>query len=171
MKTEEGGDFLHLADALGIPHPNARRIVSSGRIEKKKTGGSHNEKGTVEIKERLRELIEANPLSTLKQLNMELRLQFPECNVTDRTISRWLDGMLYTVKKVKPVPAERNKPETIEERKTFATWFLEEGINADCIFVDETNFNLHTSRTRGRSLRGRDCVHIVGSQKFRKGKT
>ena len=98
-------------------------------------------------------------------MSMELRLQFPDCNVSDRTISRWLDGMLYTVKKVKPIPAERNKPEIIEERKSFATWFLEEGVNADCIYVDETNFNLHTSRTRGRSLRGRDCVLIVGSQK------
>ena len=47
--AEEGGDFLNLADALGIPHSNARRIVSSRRIEKKKTGGAHNEKGTLAI--------------------------------------------------------------------------------------------------------------------------
>lgn len=36
-----------------------------------------------------------------------------------------------------------------------------------CVYVDETNFNLWTSRSKGRSKRGMQCCRTVGGQRGR----
>ena len=42
----------------------------------------------------------------------------PTVNV--RTIAKHLDGMLYTLKLSRQLPAERNRPEVIQHRKAYA---------------------------------------------------
>ena len=49
-------------------------------------------------------------------------------------------------------PYERNCPRIKENRKEYATWFLEQGILSNThVFIDETGFNVWTKRGKGQS--------------------
>ena len=51
-------------------------------------------------------------------MNEELRRRLPrKRRIPDRTIARTLEGMLFTLK---PLPAERNRPDAIEKRFEYA---------------------------------------------------
>ena len=50
-------------------------------------------------------------------------------------------------------------------RKDYATWFFDEASDHRCVYVDEMNFNMWTSRTQGRSKRGLQCFRTVNGQR------
>ena len=58
-------------------------------------------------------------------------------------------GQLITTKKLEPTPAERNRVDMKLARKAHAEWLIAE--DPHLIYIDESGFNLWTSRTRGRS--------------------
>ena len=165
-------DYLELADNLGIKRSTARSIVrtylETGRANKLPRGGAHNSKMDEEMKNFLRDALETNPLLTLTQMKDKLREGLPQKpGVSLSTIARTLDGMLFTLKLAEDVPDARNSPRVIQQRRDYAEWFLEHGIVANCVFIDECGYNIWTRRTQGRALRGVPARRVVHGQRGR----
>ena len=90
------------------------RYITEGRIRERSRGGRNNVRVDAETRDCLEQIINENCLLTLAQINSELRRRLsakPE--IHDRTVSRTLDGMLFRVKLVRPIPADRNRPDVL----------------------------------------------------------
>jgi len=72
------------------------------------------------------------------------------------TIDRALRDLQITVKKAHRELDRVNQPDKIVARKEYALWFSNHFINdyRDVVFIDESSFNLHISRSQGRSRMG-----------------
>ena len=81
------------------------------------------------------------------------------------TIARALDGLLITLKLVEDVPVVRNAPRVLDERAEYANWFLQTGVLAHCVFVDECGYNIWTRRSQGRAPRGEPARRVVHGQR------
>ena len=91
-----------------------------------------------EMRDCLEEIINENCLLTLTQINHELRRRLPvKPEFHDLTVSRTLDGMLFRVKLARPFPADRNRPDLLNKRVDYATWFMNNAVVQHCVFVDE----------------------------------
>ena len=162
---EQGGDFVGLANALGIKRSTAYNIVNIGRVEPLARGGAHNVVLSQEMKISLTEFIGENPVITLAQLRDKLIQRFPNLRrISLTTIKNALDGQFYTLKKVIIEPANRNSENVKEQRREYSQWFMQHGVNTRLIFLDEVGSNLWTRRSYGRARRGENCYHIVGNQ-------
>ena len=112
------------------------------------------------------EKIEIKTTITLKELVDQIRIDLPhKPHVTHQAASKTLDGRMYTIKDLRPVPAQWNTPERIDERVEFANYLMGDGLHVHKIFIDEFGFNVWTSRSKGRALRGQCAVRIVGGQR------
>ena len=117
--------------------------------ERARSGRNH-----VKVDEEMRRCIAAildeNPALTLDAINTTLREKLPQKpHVHSRTIGKILDGMLYSteytiklVRRCPAAPAQRNRPDVIQSRRQYASWFLEEAIRNQVVFVDECGFNI-----------------------------
>lgn len=128
---EEGDDWVELAHRMNIKRETARSIIrvwaDQGRMEKLARGGATRIKMDNEMKDRLLEIIDQFPFVTLDGINQKLRQALPnKPNVSTATVARTLDGQLITCKiagKDADVPAERNRPVTIDRRREYAQFF------------------------------------------------
>ena len=146
-----GEDFLETARLLGIKRSTAYSIIRSGRPAKLPTGGARQAhiKVDQEICNFVAELLESNALLTLLEINHRIRTRFPhKREFSKSTLSKKLDGLLFTTKLVRDVPAERNRSDVIQARIEYATWWCSPAvINANKIYVDEMGFNIWTRRS------------------------
>ena len=152
-------DYLTVADTLGVNRSTARGIIAryirENRTTERPRGGRNNVKVNDEMKQCLEAIVNENCTLTLEAINTKLEDRLPEmATVNVRTIAKHLDGMLYTLKLSRQLPAERNRPEVIQRRQAYAQWFLEEANLNHTIFIDECGFNIWTARNYGRSERG-----------------
>ena len=85
--------------------------------------------------------------------------------VSYQAISKKLDGLFYTLKNVRAVPAQWNTPAVKEERQHFADWIMGDGRNVRQVYVDEFGANVWMSRSKGRALTGERAVRIVEGQR------
>ena len=105
-----------------------------------------------EMRDCLEEIINENRLLTLTQINHELRRTLPaKPEIPDHTVSRKLGGMLFRVKLARPLPADRNRPDVLNKRVDYATWFMNCAVVRHCVFVDECGYNIWTVRSHGRT--------------------
>ena len=116
-----------MADTLGVNLSTARGIVATfvreRRFEERRRGGAH-----------LSEIVDENCLLTLRKINEELRRRQPtKPELNDTTVGKALNGMLVTVKLARSLSAERNRPDVIQQRFDYATWFMNEGVVNHCI--------------------------------------
>lgn len=164
---QNGEDFLRLANQLGIKRTTAYSIVRAGRRERLPTGGAKNRKWDAEQQQYLCQLVQENPVITLADMNIRLRNRFPDKpTVTEKTLSIKLDGALFTTKLVRDLPAARNSPEVLEDRRNFAHWLCShEAADREKIFVDEFGFDTWMRRSFGRSRRGQRAYRQVGQQR------
>lgn len=66
--------------------------------------------------------------------------------------------------KLEIITTARNSPEIIQKRKEFILeWLTDKEIDFEknCVFLDEAGFNLHISRTRGCSKKGKLATAAV----------
>ena len=68
--------------------------------------------------------------------------------IHDRTVARTLDGMLFRFKIARRQPAEWNRPDVIQKRHDYATWFMGQAIVSHTVFVDECGYNIWTARSQ-----------------------
>lgn len=167
-------DYLVLADQLGIKRASARSIVSRAmksedpeNIEEKRRGGRHHVKVTEEMREVIADIIGRNPAVTLKSLNTQLRERLPDSpHVHENYLCTVCKGMFYSLKKLEPQPADRNREDVKDERKRYAHWFIQNVVISPLtIYIDESGYNVWTSRTRGRSVVGQSAIRRVHGQR------
>ena len=109
--------------------------------------------------------IESNPKITLQELVEVVENRF-ELRLSKQTISRHLDLLLYTLKDVRQEPEAANSSENKIKRQQFARSLLSyQSGSLPILFMDESNFNLHISRTEGRSRRGTRCTSIAAGSR------
>ena len=155
---DEEEDYL-FADTLGVNRSTARDIVAryirEGRIRERPRGGRYNVRVDDEMRDCLEEIINENCLLTLTQIKHELRRRLPvKPEINDRNVSRTLDGMLFRVKLARPLPADRNRPDVLNKRVDYATWFMNYAVVQHCVLVDECRYNIWTARSHVRARQG-----------------
>ena len=111
---DETEDYLLVADTLGVNRSTARGIVAryirERRIRERPRGGRNNVLVDDEMRQCLEDIINENCILTLSQINGELRRRLPaKPLIHDRTVDGNLEGMLFRVKLVRPVPVYRQK--------------------------------------------------------------
>ena len=118
-----------------------------------------------EMRNCLEEIINENCLLTLTQINHVLRRTLPvKPEIHDHTVSRTLGGMLFRVKLARPLPADRNRPDVLNKRVDYATWFMSCAVVRHCVFVDECGYNIWTVRSHGRARQGERAYRQVCGQ-------
>ena len=89
-----------------------------------------------------------------------------EINVSISTIARYLEGRLYTMKKLESIPINRNTIEIKEARRSHALWLQSQHESGGRFsYVDETGFGLYTAGTRGRAVKGLPARKMVCNQR------
>lgn len=138
------------------------RHISVGDALPGKRGGSKPTKQTPEITEYVAALIEQRPDLTLRSISETIQRE-KQMIVSASTILRICKSIGFTFKLLRQVPESRNCPEVIEARYVYANKFLNDRpINlSDIVWADETGFNLHIRRSKGRSLRGQRATIVV----------
>ena len=102
---------------------------------------------------------------TLSEIQQMLQVH-KEINVSIGTIARYLEGRLYTMKKLESIPINRNTIEIKEARRDHAFWLQSQHESGGRFcYVDETGFGLYTARTRGRAVKGLPARKIVCNQR------
>ena len=149
---KEEWNWKLVAKSCNVKIDTARRLIKrwlkTGKIAPNKTGGANNVKVTPEMLSVLEDLADDHADWTLFQFANELMNEgFPL--VTGATIRNHLNKMLFTVKKVYYDKSIRNHPATKQKRKAFAEWLIENFERYHFIWIDETGFDLHLTRTRG----------------------
>ena len=66
-------------------------------------------------------------------------------------MARTLDGMLFGVKLVRPLPADRNRPDVLIKQVDYATWFMNHAVVRHFVFVNECGYNVWTAKSHGRA--------------------
>ena len=66
-------------------------------------------------------------------------------------MERTLDRMLFRVKLARPLPADRNRPDVLNKRVDYGTWFMDHAVVCYCVFVDKCGYNVWTARSHGRA--------------------
>ena len=163
-------NYKTAAQTLGIKFNTAYKIIKKyqvgGDVLPGVRGGRKHVKLQQFMKNYIIHAVEKNPLVTLKAINANLRHDIQEAHrVNVTTISRYLDVQLYTVKTVRNIPADRNGQDVLVDRQNFARWFMETGIEANLIYIDESGINLWTRRDRGRARKGQRAYNVVGGAK------
>ena len=158
-----GEDYLVAAGTLGIKEQTARSIIlrhRNGQPIEDQRGGRRDEtvKLSEEVMALLVEMVEQQADITLKSIKEQLANREPPILLSVSSIARGLDRQLITMKKLRPCPEQRNTPRIKQDRAAYAAWYLQNQQNSTLIYVDETCFNLFTSRTRGRGARGQPAV-------------
>ena len=163
-KQEEDGDWLGLATQLNVPKTTAYRWIRE-EVKDDGRGWSYNQKITAEHKEAMCSFIENNLRITLAQIVEKLHLMYA-LTISKPTVFRHLDMLVYTLKSVRYEPERANIPENKQKRKVFVQTLLNyQGQNLPILFMNETNFNVHVSRSKDRSVRGtRYTVAAAGSK-------
>ncbi|RHY29001.1 hypothetical protein DYB32_005539 [Aphanomyces invadans] len=127
-------------------------------------GGSRGSKMHDFHVEYLTELLGDNPKFTLKMMAESLQIRFGLV-VCQQTVKNNLEGACFTLKQTHVKPEYMNKPENKEKRRNFLIQ-LQEYVSLGgktAYYMDETNFNLWTSRSMGWSKKGERAVQTTKS--------
>ena len=106
---------------VGLALLNSKRCIREGRINERPRGGVNNIRVDEEMRDCLDDIINENCLLTLSRINHELRTRLPgKPRIHDRTVARAFDGMLFRVKLVRHLPADRNRADVLQKRIDYA---------------------------------------------------
>lgn len=159
--AREGGYRRALAQALKVPLVVARtwvRRYADGPDDTARKRGGSEKLLTADHAEFMCTELDKNNKLTLAELAPMLEGTFRiSCSIS--TVSRALEGACYTLKKTHVQPQYMNTEINKVKRRDFLRKLLEYMSHGCRIYyVDETNLNLWTARTQGRSPKGQRCV-------------
>lgn len=116
----------------------------------------------------LNRVVEEHSEFTLLELTHALKEEFPEDFEVPVSITAMhkvlTDKLSFSLKKAEIYNSRRTHDDIITERFEYATTIINEGqikYLENCVFVDETGFNLHLNRTQARSKIGRPARIVV----------
>ena len=162
---EAGISYEKMTQLYGVKKDTAYRICSLRKYDPKPRGGSKSRIISEESMQFLMGRIEQRPDITLREMQQMLQVN-KEVDASISTIARYLEGRLYTLKKLEPIPISRNSVDIKEARRDHAIWLQSQHESGGRFcYVDETGFGLYTARTRGRSVKGLPAKKIVCNQR------
>jgi hypothetical protein len=100
-----------------------------------------------------------NPTFTLAEI-IAVQVQAGHPNISLSTLHSYLDHELIAYKQISHHNQLRNSPETLESRREWAWWFLNNQ-HCELIYIDEFGFNLSTQRNFGRAPSGHPAVQAT----------
>lgn len=159
--ADSGGDWIDLAASLNITYKSAYNWLQSGNINAGARGGVKPKILDIEKIGIIMAWIEAECDLTLKTIQTRLLTQF-QVTVSTTTIGNTLQNELYTMKNIHKMPINMNSVENKLKRKVFVTallQFIRDG--KQCVWMDETNFNLYCRRSKGRAKKGKRAVQTL----------
>ena len=150
-------DYLAIAETIGVNRSTARGIISryvrEGRIAERPRGGANHVRVDDAVRDCLDGIINENCLLTIAEMNRKLRLRLPHKPVIHgRTVTRTLEGMLYRVKLSRPLPADRNRPDILQNRVEYGNWFMDHAVVNHTVFIDECGYNICGQRGRNVTI-------------------
>ena len=156
---DEKEDYLLVADTLGVNRSTMRGIVAryirEGRNRERPSGDPHNVLVDDEMRQPLEDIINKICVVTLSQINRELWRRLPaQPLIHDRAAAQSLEGILFRVKLVRPVPADRNRRDVLQRRQEYGNWFTKHAIIHHCVFINKCGYNIWTVRNHVRARQG-----------------
>lgn len=131
-------------------------IECRGQINEKWHHPSHSKKWDDKELDTAISWIEENPVLTLNEIiNKGLEEGFPFIQAS--TLSKYLNGRLITLKKVRINPIARNSIETKKQRIEYCSKFLDNS-RKTFVFIDEMGMSICTLRNKGRSKKGTQAI-------------
>lgn len=147
-----------------MPTSTAYRWINKGNIADSRGGRRFNLVREEHLNFMI-EQIENNRLITLQELEIALNARF-YLHLSKTTIWRHLDCKDYSLKHVRFEPERANIPKNKIRREEFVEKLLSyQSRNMPICFMDESNFNVHISRSLGRSVKGTRCTTIAAGSK------
>ena len=117
----------------------------------------------------VRDIINEKCVLTQSQINGELNIKsrLPAKRlIHDRTVARNLERMLFGVKLVRPVLADRtDTDDVLQRRQENENWFINHAIMHHYVFIDECGYNIWTARNHGRERQGMRAYRQVCDQR------
>lgn len=150
-----------------MSYQTARRAILQDGEERKTHGGvwPSRVKMSVEVMSKLEEYIDDDCRLTLNNMRNCLKSD-PGVDVSKTSVHRALQGMLYSVKKLRIEKASMNNATNKDKRKALVQKLQAHMTQGDMIvYHDESNFSLYLSRSEGWSRIGdRSVVPLPPSQ-------
>ena len=116
-----------------------------------------------EVRQCLQDIISEKCVLTQSQVNGELKRRLPAKRlIHDRTVAPNLERMLFRVKLVRPVLADRKDIMFCKEGKKMETG---SSIMRHYVFIDECGYNIWTARNHGRERQGMRAYRQVCDQR------
>lgn len=103
------------------------------------------------------EIYYQQPTSTMDQVMNQLQNSFEGLTISKQTLYRYMSELwLFSLKRVRLEPVQRNTPERIQMRKEWVkeAEVLGMGYMTNCVFIDEAGFNANHRRTQGWAPKG-----------------
>lgn len=138
----------------------------TGNVAPKKQGGNRRPVFNKEHLNWIQEQIDKKNDMRIADLLDNIKKAFPFTTLPSHTA---LDDAVkkkitYTLKLLHAEPADYNTPARIQEQKEWAEDFINSGVSLfDCVYIDESPFNLHQHILYGRAKRGQQAIRIVPS--------
>jgi len=171
---DEGKSVSETARRFGFPLTTVYHIAKifdeEGRTDKKQRGGNRHKVLQEEHIKWIREQLDLHPGLTIQDLHKALNQHFnssPPISLSAVSRAVRLEAG-YSLKLLRYEPEDYNSPARINARATWTQNFLELGFSMmDCVFVDESGFNLHLTRRFGRSPKGKRASQVRPTQRGR----
>ncbi|KAG1463930.1 hypothetical protein G6F56_005186 [Rhizopus delemar] len=115
-------------------------------------------------------LVERRSECTLEEISLLLQEEFPEDSERRLSVSavhkHLVSNLNFTLKKAEVYSERRNHEEIRQKRYDYVNKIVSEErvhYGQNCVFVDETGFNLHVNRTQARARRNEPARIVVPS--------
>lgn len=157
--SNRGDDWKSLAITLNVKYKTAYTWVRSGEVTAARRGGRRPKLLSVENVDRMLEWVEQDCSLTLVQLKQRLEAEVNGLSISTTSVANYLEGEMFTIKKVHWEPSTMNSASNKELRRSFVlrlNEFIQQG--RQVVWIDETNFNLFCRRECGRSRQGSRAV-------------
>ncbi|KAG2764559.1 hypothetical protein Pcac1_g23749 [Phytophthora cactorum] len=164
--ARRGGVWEETAEGLGVNYKTAtawvRRHVTHGEeVRVLPRGGKRGSKVTDFCVQFWLGKRREDPDLTLRQLADALEHE-SGVYVVPQTVKNHVDGACFTLKQMPIEPQYMNTMTNKQKRRAYLHQLQQyQAMGKVILYMDNTNFNLWSSRTRGRSLRGRRAVKKV----------
>lgn len=162
--ARDGGDMRLVAHHLNINIKTCRGIAARDREGGLKRGFARR-KFNDDVVAMLCSIVDNYPAVTLSRMKEMIESTLEGLTISLTSIDRLLDCCGYSMKKLTIQPIERNRIDVKQKRSEHASWLEEYGGAVLRLYIDETNYNIWCSRTRGRSIRSKPCVRTLPSNK------
>lgn len=171
MVFGKGKGVREAANCLNIKRRTAYNILrvfsNENRMEKKRNKG-RNLQFNMRFAKLIGRFFERKTDATLREAQQFVRENpalFGARVPSFTTINRILKKLNITTKRLVPVPAARNSPRAIEQRRRYVEKLNELDGTEQLIYIDETGQNLHVRRGIGRSYIGTPATITTPTQR------